>query len=80
MAAPETIPEQERRTRWSFAYHLDNTWDWQAKRAGGELQRSQAKLETLADALTDAMAHGYVAWGPTGERRRERPGEELLHE
>ena len=79
MAAPELVPTQERRTRWSFAYHADNTWNWQAQRAGGELQRSEAKLETLADALTDAMAHGYVAWSRTDERRRDRP-EELLHE
>lgn len=70
---PDSRPDQERRTRWSFAYHLDNTWNWQVQRAGGEPQRSQARLETLADALTDAMAHGYVAWGRSEERRRERP-------
>ena len=79
MAPPDTRPEQERRTRWSFAYHADNTWNWQAKRASGELERSQVKLETLADALTDAIAHGYVAWERAEERRRVRT-EELLDE
>ncbi|HEX2827749.1 MAG TPA: hypothetical protein VHP37_15455 [Burkholderiales bacterium] len=79
MGTPESIPTQERRTRWSFAYHADNTWYWQAKRASGELNRSEVKLETLADALTDAMAHGYIAWSRTEERRRERP-EELVDE
>ena len=79
MAPPASQPEQERRTRWSFAYHADNTWNWQAKRATGELHRSDATLETLADALTDAMSHGYIAWERHEERRRERP-EELLDE
>ena len=68
---------RERRTRWSFAYDRDNSWYWQAKRADGNLERSEAKLETLADCLTDAMSHGYVAWNREVERRRERP-EELL--
>ena len=70
---PDTRPEQERRTRWSFAYHPDNTWNWQAQRADGEQQRSKVRLETLADALADAMAHGYVAWSRAEERRRDRP-------
>jgi hypothetical protein len=79
VAPPETRPEQERRTRWSFAYHADNTWNWHKKPAAGQPQRSEVRLETLADALTDAMAHGYVAWERHEERRRERP-EELLDE
>ena len=79
MAMPESTAEQERRTRWSFAYHPDNTWYWQAKRADGGLARSEAKLETLADALTDAMANGYVNWVRAEERRRER-SQELLDE
>ena len=70
---------QERRTRWSFAYDRDNTWYWQAKRADGNLERSEVRLETLADALTDAMTHGYVAWNKAAERRRD-PDEELLNE
>ena len=70
---------QERRTRWSFAYDRDNTWYWQAKRANGALERSDVKLETLADCLTDAMAHGYVAWNTDAERRREA-AQELLDE
>ena len=70
---------QERRTRWSFAYDRDNTWYWQAKRATGKLERSEVKLETLADCLTDAMAHGYVAWNRAAERRRES-SQELLDE
>ena len=77
MATPESHIEQERRTRWSFAYHPDNTWYWQAKRATGDLERSEAKLETLADCLTDAMAHGYVNWARAEERRRERSAELL---
>ena len=68
---------QEKRTRWTFAYDRDNTWYWQAKRADGNLERSEVKLETLADCLTDAMSHGYVAWDREAERRRDRP-EELL--
>ena len=67
---------QERRTRWSFAYDRDNTWYWQAKRNNGRLERSEVKLETLADCLTDAMSHGYVAWNRAAERRRDP--EELL--
>ena len=72
-----TSDVHERRTRWSFAYDRDNTWYWQAKRANGNLERSEVKLETLADCLTDAMSHGYVAWNRESERRRGRP-EELL--
>jgi hypothetical protein len=75
MATLETQHERERRTRWSFAYHADNTWYWQAKRADGKLERSEVRLETLADCLTDAMRYGYVAWNP--ERRRETPQEIL---
>jgi hypothetical protein len=77
--APSENTHTERRTRWSFAYHGDNTWYWQVKRADGALQRSESRLETLAECLTDAMAHGYVAWDRTQERRRNRP-EEIVDE
>ena len=69
--------ERERRTRWTFAYRGDNTWYWQAKRADGQLERSDAPIETLADCLSDAMRHGYVAWNKAAERRREA-SDELL--
>ena len=69
----------ERRTRWSFAYDPDNTWYWEAKRANGALEKSEVKLETLAECLTDAMEHGYVAWNKAAERRRDSP-EELVDE
>ena len=74
MEKPDT---QERRTRWSFAYDRDNSWYWQAKRADGNLERSDVKYETLADCLTDAVSHGYVAWDREAERRREQPDERL---
>jgi hypothetical protein len=77
MDTPEARTDRERRTRWSFAYHADNTWNWQAKRADGALERSEVRVSTLADCLTDAMAHGYIAWERAEERRRERP-EELV--
>lgn len=79
MDASQTSPERERRTRWSFAYHADNTWYWQARFANGGLERAEVKLETLADCLTDAMSHGYIPWDCADERRRERP-EELVDE
>jgi hypothetical protein len=76
--ATQTQIDRERRTRWSFAYDPDNTWYWQAKRANGALEQSEVKLETLADALTDAMQHGYVAWSKAAERRRTQ--EDVLNE
>jgi len=79
MATSDSRYEQERRTRWSFAYHSDNTWNWEAKRANGTRERSEVRLETLADCMTDAIAHGYIAWDRAAERRRERP-EELVDE
>jgi hypothetical protein len=75
METQEAQHERERRTRWSFACHADNLWYWQAKRADGNLERSEVRLETLADCLTDAMQHGYVAWNTAAERRGESPAE-----
>jgi hypothetical protein len=71
MSESDASREQERRTRWSFAYHSDNTWYWQAKTPAGGLARSEVRLETLADAMTDAMGHGYIAWTRAAERRRD---------
>ena len=67
----------ERRTRWSFGCRENNTWFWQLTRVDGSTEVSAARLETLADALRDATAHGFVIWSRAEDRRREEP-ERLL--
>ena len=61
----------ERRTRWSFGCRDNNTWFWQLTRSDGSTEVSSAPLETLADALRDATAHGFVIWSRGEDRRRE---------
>jgi hypothetical protein len=61
----------ERRTRWSFGCRDNNTWFWQLARSDGSIEVSAARLETLADALRDATAHGFVIWSRGEDRRRE---------
>ena len=61
----------ERRTRWSFGCRDNNTWFWQLTRSDGSTEVSAARLETLADALRDATAHGFVIWSRGEDRRRE---------
>jgi hypothetical protein len=67
----EAHAQPERRTRWSFSYTADNTWYWRAVRADGTEERSQARLESLADCLADALEHGFVSWTTAAERRRD---------
>jgi hypothetical protein len=61
----------ERRTRWSFGCRDNNTWFWLLTRSDGSTEVSNARLETLADALRDAIEHGFVIWTRGEERRRE---------
>ena len=61
----------ERRTRWSFGCRENNTWFWQLTRADGSNEVSAVRLETLADALRDATAHGFVIWSRAEDRRHE---------
>jgi hypothetical protein len=70
-----TDAHAERRTRWSFSYTGDNTWFWRAVRADGTVERSSAKLDTLAECLADALEHGFVSWTTAAERRRNSSGE-----
>jgi hypothetical protein len=65
----------ERRTRWSFSYTGDNTWFWRAVHAAGTQERSRARLETLAECLSDALDHGFVSWTAAAERRHNNSGE-----
>ena len=61
----------ERRTRWSFGCRENNTWFWQLTRVDGSTETSSTRLETLADALRDATAHGFVIWTRAEDRRHE---------
>ena len=62
----------ERRTRWSFGCAANNTWFWCATAVDGSTRLSEARFETLADALSDAASHGFVIWSRAEERRREQ--------
>jgi hypothetical protein len=67
----------ERRTRWSFGCRENNTWFWQLTRSDGSIEVSSSRLETLADALRDATAHGFVIWS-RGEDRRHGETDRLI--
>ncbi|HEV7803498.1 MAG TPA: hypothetical protein VGP15_20670 [Burkholderiales bacterium] len=61
----------ERRTRWSFGCSANNTWFWCATAVDGSTRLSEARFETLADALRDAASHGFVIWNRAEERRQD---------
>lgn len=73
----DTRAQAERRTRWTFSCTADNKWYWRAVRADGTEERSDARLETLADCLADALEHGFVSWSTAAERRRDGSGERI---
>ena len=72
-----TKEKSERRTRWSFGCRENNTWFWELTRSDGSTEVSASRLETLADALRDATAHGFVIWS-RGEDRRQEETERLI--
>ena len=62
----------DRRTRWSFGYTTADAWVWRRSGADGGTGVSSQSFPSLAECLTDAMKHGYVAWPVGQDRRTER--------
>lgn len=44
---------------------------WTVSHADGTSEASPAAFKTLRDCADDANRHGYVAWKPEAERRRD---------
>jgi hypothetical protein len=67
----------ERRARWSFGFRTNDTWFWRVTLPDGKERYSEEGIETLADCLWDAMAHGYAVWEPGVDRRHEPAAQAL---
>ena len=62
----------DRRTRWSFSYTTTDAWIWRFVCPERDTSSSGRSFKSLAECLTDAMAHGYVPWPLAEDRRRKR--------
>jgi len=67
----------DRRTRWSFGYTTTDVWVWRSMWPDRNTGASSRSFESLAECLTDAMEHGYVAW-PLAQDRRLNRGSDAL--
>lgn len=67
----------DRRTRWSFGYTTTDAWVWRCVCPDRNTSASGQSFKSLAECLTDAMAHGYVAW-PLAQERRSKRGNDAL--
>jgi hypothetical protein len=61
---------EQRRSQWNFAT-TDAGWTWTVTHADGTTESSEQAFKTLKECADDATGHGYVAWKPEDERRRE---------
>jgi len=60
----------ERRSRWKFE-NREAGWFWTLSHADGTAEASPLAFKTLKECADDAGRHGYVAWKPEAERRRD---------
>jgi hypothetical protein len=60
----------EKRSQWKFD-SADGAWGWTVTNPDGSTGASDRRWPTLKDCVDDATAHGYIAWRPEEERRRE---------
>ena len=61
----------DQRNQWKFDI-TDDGWQWTVQRADGSKTTSSQIWPTLKACADDAAAHGYVAWNPEEERRRDQ--------
>ena len=61
----------EKRSQWKFDI-AEAGWTWTAVHPDGSTAAADKHWSTLKDCVDDAAVHGYVAWKPEAERRRDQ--------